>query len=211
MNGSEAEAQQQYPLLNSDPWQGQGPEQQRQDRATASTEGGYGTEQGKLVWNGTPAAPGLPNYGLPTASLSQADQTWGQEDQTWGQADQSWDEWQPRQRPTPNYFGDEDRLPPRAIHDNPPVWDGRDPDKQLEAYLKLLEGWIATTRTLKRQRGMVILNYAQGDLRLIINELDVADLTAEDGDRRVLDHVRGRAKNIWKKGCLKPWGKQFPP
>ena len=44
--------------------------------------------------------------------------------------------------------------------------------------------------SLKKQRGIVILNYAQADLRLIINELDVDVLTAEDGDRRVLNNVK---------------------
>ena len=37
---------------------------------------------------------------------------------------------------------------------------------------------------------MVILNYAQGDLQLIINELDVTVLTSEDGDEKVLAHVQ---------------------
>ena len=45
-------------------------------------------------------------------------------------------------------------------------------------------------QNVEKQRGMIILNYAQGDLRLIINELDISVLTSEDGDRRVLDHVR---------------------
>ena len=61
----------------------------------------------------------------------------------------------------------------RIIHDVPPVWDGKDPDNQAEPYLKLLSGWLSTTRTLKTQRAMTILYYAAGDLKLIINELDV--------------------------------------
>ena len=57
----------------------------------------------------------------------------------------------------------------RIIHDVPPVWDGKDPDSQAEPYLKLLDGWLATTRTLNTQQGMTILHYAAGDLKLIIN------------------------------------------
>ena len=78
----------------------------------------------------------------------------------------------------------------RIIHDVPPVWDGKDPDNQAEPYLKLLAGWLATTRTMRTQRGMTILHYASGDLKLIINELDVEALTADDGGQKVLDHVK---------------------
>ena len=78
----------------------------------------------------------------------------------------------------------------RIIHDVPPTWDGHDPDNQAEPYLKLLSGWINTTRTLKTQRGMTILHYAAGDLKLIINELDVDTLTSEQGGQSVYDHVK---------------------
>ena len=61
--------------------------------------------------------------------------------------------------------------PQRIIHDIPPVWDGKDPENQTEPYLKLLAGWLATTRTQKTQQGMTILHYASGDLKLIIDEL----------------------------------------
>ena len=37
---------------------------------------------------------------------------------------------------------------------------------------------------------MTILHYASGDLKLIINELDVDALTADDGGQKVLDHVK---------------------
>ncbi len=77
----------------------------------------------------------------------------------------------------------------RIIHDVPPVWDGADPDGQAEPYLKLLAGWLATTRTLKTQRGMTILHYSHGDLKLLINELSVDQLTAEDGGMTVRKHV----------------------
>ena len=63
-------------------------------------------------------------------------------------------------------------LPPiRVIHDNPPTWSGDSPDKELEPYLKMLRGWLLTTRTLKAQQGMTIFNHATGDLQIIINEI----------------------------------------
>ena len=68
----------------------------------------------------------------------------------------------------------------RTIHDVPPVWDGKDPDNQCEPYLTLLAGRLATTRTLRAQNGMTIPHYAHGDLKLVINELDVDALT-QDG------------------------------
>ena len=49
---------------------------------------------------------------------------------------------------------------------------------------------MSTTRTLKRQRGMVIMQHATGDLRLIINELDIATLTDEQWDEKVAAHVK---------------------
>ena len=33
--------------------------------------------------------------------------------------------------------------PARVIHDVPPSWSGENPEKELDAYLKLLQGWIA--------------------------------------------------------------------
>ena len=88
----------------------------------------------------------------------------------------------------------------RIIHDVPPVWDGKDPDNMAEPYLKLLRGWLSTTRTLTTQRGMTILHYATGDLKLIINELDVNTLTAQDSGNTVFIHVqKAYAKYLVKK------------
>ena len=64
----------------------------------------------------------------------------------------------------------------RIIHDVPPVWDGKDPDNMAEPYLNFLTGWLNTTRTLKIQRGITILHYSHGDLKLVIDELDVTTL-----------------------------------
>ena len=80
--------------------------------------------------------------------------------------------------------------PARIVHDVPPTWDGSNPEKELEPYLKLLSGWLQTTRTLKTQRGMIILNFATGDLKLIVNELEVEHLTSEDSGDIVLKHVQ---------------------
>ena len=81
--------------------------------------------------------------------------------------------------PQPRTFATDD-TPHRVVNDVPPIWDGRNPEKQTEPYLKLLEGWLSTTRTLKRQQGMIIMQYARDDLRLIINELDIQALTSEE-------------------------------
>ena len=39
----------------------------------------------------------------------------------------------------------------KMMHDVPPEWDGGDPGKNLEPYLKLLQGWLATTATIQHQ------------------------------------------------------------
>ena len=72
----------------------------------------------------------------------------------------------------------------------PPVWDGKDPDNQAEPYLKLLSGWLNTTRTMKTQRGMTILHHSHGDLKLLVNELDIDILTSEDSGQTVFDHIK---------------------
>ena len=54
----------------------------------------------------------------------------------------------------------EQQQPYKVINDVPPGWDGKDLDNNIEPYLKLLHGWLSTTRTLKTQRGMTLLTYA---------------------------------------------------
>jgi hypothetical protein len=78
----------------------------------------------------------------------------------------------------------------RVIHDVPPTWDGKDPDNQAEPYLKLLRGWLQTTRSQSTQAGMTILHYAYGDLKTLINELDVDVLTAPNGGENVFQHIQ---------------------
>ena len=75
----------------------------------------------------------------------------------------------------------------RYVQDTPPIWNGAEPERELEPYLKLLEGWLTTTRVAKAQQGMMILQYAQGDLKLLINELTVQELTQESAGHDILD------------------------
>ena len=82
-----------------------------------------------------------------------------------------------------------DAPPMRVIHDNPPTWSGDHPERELEPYLKLLDGWLMTTRTLKTQQGMTIFNHATGDLKLVINELELHELCSEDSGSLVSKHI----------------------
>ncbi len=87
----------------------------------------------------------------------------------------------------------------RIIHDVPPVWDGKDPDNQAEPYLKLLRGWLQTTRTQRTQAGMTILHYAYGDLKILINELDIDELTSATSGETVFKHVLNTYKEYLQK------------
>ena len=58
----------------------------------------------------------------------------------------------------------ESHGPPKVAFDVPPSWDGKDPDNLLEPYQKLLGAWLATTRTLRTQQGVIILQHAKGCL-----------------------------------------------
>ena len=78
----------------------------------------------------------------------------------------------------------------RIIHDIPPVWNGDNPAEQLEPYVKLMKMWLTTSRTLKAQQGMIILQHATGDLRVIINEIDIDTLTSASSGELVLKHIQ---------------------
>ena len=65
-----------------------------------------------------------------------------------------------------------------------------DPQKNLEPYLKLLEAWLLTTATIPEQRGIVIMNYAKGDLRRLIDNLDLAQLTTKESGIETLKYIK---------------------
>ena len=60
------------------------------------------------------------------------------------------------------HAGSQPEYARRVIHDEPPEWDGQDPGKNLEPYLKQMTGWLVTTATLPQQRGLIIMRYAKG-------------------------------------------------
>ena len=55
----------------------------------------------------------------------------------------------PSWRLTNNLMAGAEQAPPRMVHDIPPTWDGENPDDMVEPYLKLLSGWLSTTRSLR--------------------------------------------------------------
>ena len=77
------------------------------------------------------------------------------------------------------------------MHDVPPEWDGMDPQKNLEPYLKLLQGWLITTATIPNQRGLIIMNYAKGDLRRLLDNLELTELTTKDSGQKTHDYIKG--------------------
>ena len=85
---------------------------------------------------------------------------------------------------------DGDLPTPKVINDNPPSWNGDHPECELEPYLKKLRMWLMSTRTLKTQQGMTIFNHATGDLNVIINELEVEDLIAEESGWGVFKDIQ---------------------
>ena len=96
----------------------------------------------------------------------------------------------------------EDRGPRKMMHDVPPEWDGLDPYRNLEPYLKLLKGWLITTATLPQQRGMIIMNYAKGDLKRLLDNLDLEALTARESGETVFDFVKSEYSEYMV--CKKP-------
>ena len=83
----------------------------------------------------------------------------------------------------------EEQSSAKLPFDNPPKWDGKDPAKNLTWYLKSLKLWLATTRTAKTQQGAVLLQFAEGELRKIIDEKEIDELTTETGGQLVYDHI----------------------
>ena len=79
----------------------------------------------------------------------------------------------------------------RFALDNPPQWDGKTPQTQAEPYFKKLQGWLLTSRTLKTQQGLQVLNScASGsNLELIINELPLETLIQKIVEKRFRPHL----------------------
>eukprot|EP00971_Amphidinium_carterae_P350075 6491367-Amphidinium_carterae.1 len=65
--------------------------------------------------------------------------------------------------------------------DTPPRWDGANPETQLEPYLRALKAWMLTTRVPRIQQGVVLMASISGDLRVIAGELEVSEITSEQG------------------------------
>eukprot|EP00971_Amphidinium_carterae_P052530 1034034-Amphidinium_carterae.1 len=74
--------------------------------------------------------------------------------------------------------------------DVPPSWSGDNPDKLLQVYLKAAEVWRLTTKTPCRQQGVHLLSAAGGDLRTVIGELIVEQLTSEESAEHVINLVK---------------------
>ena len=85
------------------------------------------------------------------------------------------------------------------VHDIPPTWDGTKPETQLEPYLKALRGWMLTTRTLKAQRGYVIVQYVQGELKQLLNYFDLDTLFSENGAEHCFNRILKHYQEFLKK------------
>jgi hypothetical protein len=77
-----------------------------------------------------------------------------------------------------------------TYHDLPPDWDGLEPQKFLEPYLKLLHGWLLTTNVNPKQQGLLIMQYAAGELRQLLDNLDLEELTQEDSGMKTLEYIK---------------------
>eukprot|EP00971_Amphidinium_carterae_P132955 2632854-Amphidinium_carterae.2 len=80
----------------------------------------------------------------------------------------------------------EDASTNRSYMDIPPSWDGRDPEKNLEGFLKSCSAWLRTTRVPEQQRGVQLMAQAQGELRQMLAGLDLDEIACIGGADRVL-------------------------
>eukprot|EP00971_Amphidinium_carterae_P138334 2741143-Amphidinium_carterae.1 len=78
----------------------------------------------------------------------------------------------------------------RSPLDVPPAWDGLSPETQLPAYLKALEAWEMTTRTIARQRGVAVLSQSSGDLRTLLGTMELVDITSDGAVSLILKLLR---------------------
>eukprot|EP00971_Amphidinium_carterae_P346509 6487989-Amphidinium_carterae.1 len=74
--------------------------------------------------------------------------------------------------------------------DIPPSWDGRDPEKNLEGFLKSCAAWLRTTRVPEQQRGVQLMAQAQGELRQMLASIDLDEVACIGGAEKVLAFVR---------------------
>ena len=78
----------------------------------------------------------------------------------------------------------------RTYFDVPPSWDGKAPDRNLEAYVKAAEAWVRTTKAQPKQRGVQLMAAATGELRQVMASVELDDLTGEDGAEKLLKTVK---------------------
>eukprot|EP00971_Amphidinium_carterae_P351671 6492222-Amphidinium_carterae.1 len=78
----------------------------------------------------------------------------------------------------------------RSPLDVPPAWDGLAPETQLPAYLKALEAWEMTTRTIARQRGVAVMSQSSGDLRTLLGTMELVDITSDEAVSLILKLLR---------------------
>eukprot|EP00971_Amphidinium_carterae_P126262 2501263-Amphidinium_carterae.1 len=72
----------------------------------------------------------------------------------------------------------------------PPTWDGRQPDLNLEAWLKSAEAWRLTTKASPQQQGVQFLAAATGELRAVMSSLELAEICGEDGATKLITLVK---------------------
>eukprot|EP00971_Amphidinium_carterae_P256455 5091905-Amphidinium_carterae.1 len=78
----------------------------------------------------------------------------------------------------------------KAFYDVPPTWDGKNPDLNLEAWLKSAEAWRLTTKATPQQQGAQLLAAATGELRAVMSSLELTDICGEDGATKLITLVK---------------------
>ena len=116
-------------------------------------------------------------------------------DQTYQGDPDAWQDWTGAVPAGFTYMQDHDLQAPvtekKVIdYDRPPVWDGKEPEKQARAYIKLLKIWLHTTKSDKKQQGIILFHHARGDLKSLIDELTEDELMHEEAAANILKIVQ---------------------
>eukprot|EP00971_Amphidinium_carterae_P236416 4691918-Amphidinium_carterae.1 len=78
----------------------------------------------------------------------------------------------------------------KTFYDVPPTWDGKNPDQNLDAWLKTAEAWRRTTRASSHQQGVQLLAAATGELRAVMSSLELTDICGDDGASKIIELVK---------------------
>ena len=78
----------------------------------------------------------------------------------------------------------------KTVSDNPPTWDGANPETEARIFLKVFRAWIVTTKVPGNQLASLCLRQWTGARRSIINNMEDEDLYHTESGQKLHDAIQ---------------------